>query len=391
VSGRDVNGRVLFYVQHLQGVGHVFRAGRIARALVGHGFAVDLAYGGEPIPDFDIPGADIHYLPPVRAGGEIFNRLEDAEGNPVDEAYKQRRRDMLLALFERAGPDIVVTEAFPFGRRQMRFELLPLIERAKARARPPLLVASVRDILQENAKAYKDREAVDLLRRHFDRVLVHADPGLVRLEHSFPLTGEIAGMLLYTGIVAPEAPRPHDGQPFDVVVSVGGGALGHRLLMASAAAKRRSSMRDRRWLIVTGLKFAPEHQSELAGLVDGDVTVRDFLPDLGAVLARAQLSISRVGYNTVADICRAGCRAIVVPLSDGIETEQIRRAELLAAGGLAEAIGHDEETPEAITAAIDRAMARPAPDRGALNLEGAATTARILSRLLAKEDLAEYR
>ncbi|MGN6468726.1 MAG: glycosyltransferase family protein [Rhizobiaceae bacterium] len=381
---------ILFYVQHLQGVGHVFRAARIVRALAAEGFGIDVAYGGEPIDGFDIPGARIHYLPPVRAGGEVFNRLEDPQGNAIDGAYKARRRDMLLALFDRAAPDILITEAFPFGRRQMRFELLPLIERAKARPRPPLIVGSVRDILQENAKAYKDRETADLLKAHFDHVLVHADPKLVRLERTFPLTDEIADKLLYTGLVAPD-PSPASQHKFDVVVSVGGGALGHRLLMASAAAKRLSVMRDARWLIVTGFKFSPEHKAELDGLIDGDVTVEAFLPDLQAILAGAQLSVSRVGYNTIADIYRAGCRAIVVPLSDGIETEQITRAELLAARGLAEAVGHQDETPEAIAAAIDRAMARPAPDRSALDLEGARNSALILKRLLTGEPVDRFR
>jgi len=383
--------RILFYVQHLQGVGHVFRAARIIRALVAEGFGVDVAYGGEPITGFDIPGARIHYLPPVRAGGEVFNRLEDAEGNPVDDAYKERRRDMLLALFDRTAPDIVVTEAFPFGRRQMRFELLPLLERAKARPKPPLIVGSVRDILQENAKAYKDRETVELLKTYFDHVLVHADSKLVRLDRTFPLTGEISNMLLYTGIVAPEPYPPATDRQFDVVVSVGGGALGHRLLMASAQAKALSSLRDRSWLIITGVKFSAEHQAELNGYIDGSVTVEAFLPNLQAILAGAELSISRVGYNTVADIYRAGCRAIVVPFSDGIETEQIRRAELLAARGLAEAIAHENETPEAVAAAIDRAMARPAPDRSALDLEGARNSAHILKHLIAGEPVDLFR
>ncbi|MGN6466453.1 MAG: glycosyltransferase family protein [Rhizobiaceae bacterium] len=382
--------RILFYVQHLQGVGHVFRAARIVRALVAQGFEVDVAYGGEPIEGFDIKGASIHYLPPVKAGGEVFNRLEDAQGNPVDDAYKERRRDMLLALFDRTTPDVLVTEAFPFGRRQMRFELLPLIERAKARTRAPLVVASVRDILQENAKAHKDREAADLVKAHFDHVLVHADPNLVRLEQTFPLAGEISGKLLYTGIVAPD-PLPAPDRKFDVVVSVGGGALGHRLLMAAAAARRLSIMRDGKWLILTGIRFSAEHRAELNSHIDGDVTVEAFLPDLQAILAGAQVSISRVGYNTVADIYRAGCRAIVVPFSDGIETEQITRARLLAARGLAEAISAEDETPEAVAAAIDRSMSRPAPDRSALDLEGARNSALILRRLLAGEQADQYR
>jgi predicted glycosyltransferase len=161
--------------------------------------------------------------------------------------------------------------------------------------------------------------------------------------------------------------------------------------MASAQAKAISSLRDKSWLIITGVKFSAEHRTELNGHIDGGVTVEAFLPNLQAILAGAQLSISRVGYNTVADIYRAGCRAIVVPFSDGIETEQIRRAELLAARGLAEAIAHEDETPDAVAAAIERAMARPAPDRSALNLEGARNSAHILKHLIAGEPVDRFR
>ena len=376
--------KVLFYVQHLQGVGHVFRASRIVEALAAAGFAVDVAYGGEPIAGFTFAGAKVHYLPPLRAGGEVFNRLEDPDGNEVDDAYKERRRELLLTLFDETAPDIVITEAFPFGRRQMRFELMPLLERVKARANPPLLVSSIRDILQHNAKPFKDRETVDILKAHFDHVLVHADPELIRLEDSFPLTAEISDMVLYTGIVSPPArPVEPEGESFDVVVSVGGGALGHRLLMAAAEAKRRSSMNEAKWLLVTGPRILPEHEAELAARLDDGITVRTFMPDLRALLARAQLSISRVGYNTVADIYRAGCRAIVVPFFDGIETEQVTRAALLKERGLAETVGHDEQTPEAVAAAIDRVMAAPPPDRRAIDLEGAANAAAILAGLVA--------
>ena len=125
-----------------------------------------------------------------------------------------------------------------------------------------------------------------------------------------------------------------------------------------------------------------EHLGPVAGEVD---------PDRPAVLAGAQVSISRVGYNTVADIYRAGCRAIVVPFSDGIKTEQITRAKLLAARGLAETISPEEETPETVAAAIDRAMGRPAPDRSALDLEGARNSALILKRLVAGEPVDRFR
>jgi len=288
---------------------------------------------------------------------------------------------------------VIVTEAFPFGRRQMRFELLPLLTNARQMSKPPIIISSVRDILQETGKVEKDRETVGYLRSLFDYVLVHGDSSLVRLERTFPLTAEIAEKVLYTGVVAPDGAADEGARDevHDVVVSVGGGALGRKLLMAAAAAKRLSVLNDARWCIVTGLRFAEEHRAELQSQVSGDVVFREFLPDLRFVLAKAQLSISRAGYNTVADICAAGCRAVVVPLSDGIETEQIRRAEILAANGLAETVSHERETPEAIASAIGRAMAGHAPDRSRINLHGAENTARIISELVAGRSVAGYR
>jgi predicted glycosyltransferase len=382
-----VTPRVLFYVQHLVGVGHVFRATRIVRALRRQGVEVDLVFGGVPIPDLDVADARVHYLPPVRAGLEVFNRLEDGDGNPVDDAYKARRRDMLLAIFAETRPDVVVTEAFPFGRRQMRFELLPLMEAAHAREPRPAVVASVRDILQQSAKPERDREVVDILDRWFDRVLVHGDPDFVRIEHTFPHGAEIAGKLLYTGIVAPDAPQPATGaDAFDVVVSVGGGAFGHKLLVAALKARKASVLADARWVVLTGLAATPEQRAELEALADGNVVFERFIPDLPSRLAAAKLSISRVGYNTTADIYAAGCRAIVVPFSDGIETEQITRAALMDEKGLAIAIGHEDETPQALAAAIDRAMAAPPPDRSMLDIAGAENAARMLAAIARGEE-----
>ena len=85
-------------------------------------------------------------------------------GQPVDAAFQTRRRDLLLAAFADFRPDVVIIEAFPFGRRQVRFELLPLLD-AVAAARPrPLLVCSLRDILQERSKPGRDEESVALVR-----------------------------------------------------------------------------------------------------------------------------------------------------------------------------------------------------------------------------------
>ncbi|MGN6551296.1 MAG: glycosyl transferase, partial [Pararhizobium sp.] len=106
-----MNGRILFYVQHLMGVGHVFRAMRIVRALAERGFTVDLVHGGEPIPNLDAGSATVHFLPPLRGGSEIFSALEAPDGTVVGDGYRNDRRDRLLCLFNESRPDVVITEA----------------------------------------------------------------------------------------------------------------------------------------------------------------------------------------------------------------------------------------------------------------------------------------
>jgi predicted glycosyltransferase len=111
------------------------------------------------------------------------------------------------------------------------------------------------------------------------------------------------------------------------------------------------------------------------------VTVERFVPDLAAVLAGAKLSISQAGYNTVADILVARCKAVFVPFAQGGETEQSRRAALLEELGFGSSLIEDDLSIGTLAAAVDRALASPQP-KVSLKLDGAARTAEILTGLL---------
>jgi predicted glycosyltransferase len=377
--------RVLFYVQHLMGVGHVFRAMRIVRKLVKRGANVAVIYGGEPVPNFDAGGAIIHYLPPLRGGSMEFHLLEKPDGSIADECYKNDRRERILSILEAFNPDAIIVEAFPFGRRQMRFELLPMLETAIAGPDRPLIVSSVRDILQERAKPGRHEETLSHIERFFDRILVHGDPAMVRLEETFPPANAISAKLHYTGIVAPDrAELNPDAEAFDVVVSVGGGMLGPQLLEAAVRAKPISPLADARWLIATGLGNKDNMTGAISEIADTNSRVVPFVQDLVSHLAKARLSISRCGYNTVADILVAGCRAIVSPLSDGVETEQLKRAEILARNELSAVLSPERQTPEALAAAIAFAMEKAPPDRSQIDIGGASKSAELIMEWLAE-------
>ncbi len=374
--------RVLFYVQHLLGIGHLARASRIAAALTGHGFAVTLVSGGMPVPGFPEPGVERIQLPALRAADGDFTRLVDAAGHPADAACLEARCAALLAALERIDPQVLIVETFPFGRRPLRFELLALLEAARARTPRPLVACSVRDIVQERSKPGRAEETVATLNRCFDGVLVHGDPRLCRLGASFALADAIEVPIAYTGLVA--GPRAEPAlERFEVVVSAGGGAVGEVLLRAALAARAAGALADARWCLLTGPNLADARLRALAARAPGGVEVQRFRADFADLLAGAELSLSQAGYNTVADVLRAGCRALLVPYAEGGETEQPRRAALLAGRGLATVLEPRTLDGPALAAAIAAAMAAPKPPPGGgLDLAGAAGTARILRQWL---------
>jgi predicted glycosyltransferase len=370
--------RVLFYVQHLLGVGHLARASRIALACRDAGLDVTLVTGGVPVPGFPPPGLAHEALPPLAAAAG-FAGLVDADGTPATPALLAGRRDRLLGVFARLRPDVVVTEAFPFGRRQMRFELLPLLEAVAAAQPRPRLVCSLRDIVQERAKPGRDGETLALVQAHYDLVLVHGDPAFAALEASFPRAAEIAAQVRYTGLVAgpPAAPATPG---YDVVVSAGGGRVGGRLAAAAlAAAPLVPALR--RWLVLTGPHLAADEAAALHAAAPPGVTVETFRRDFPAQLAAARVSVSQAGYNTVADLLQAGCRAVLVPYAEGGETEQATRAARLAARGRAAVLAEADLDAGSLAAALRAALAAPPPPRLPLATDGAARSAALLAAL----------
>lgn len=370
---------ILFYVQHLLGIGHVFRATRVARALSHAGARVVLAWGGTRLPSIDLSGLEMLWLDPVKADGAMFSALVDPEGAPFGEERKAARRDMLLRALDELRPHIVITEAFPFGRRQMRFELEPFMLAARAAPWRPLTIASIRDIMQENRKESRVAESMDWFDRCYDLLLVHGDPSLIRIEETLQGASAILDKVRYSGLVTPDAPdlSAEPSHRADVVVSAGGGAVGHALTRAAIGANRYSARFPGNWLLVVGPERDEAEYDALKQEAGEGMTVVRFVPDLARVLASAQVSVSRAGYNTVGDLLRARCRSVLVPFAGGRETEQLRRASLLYERGLVAMLTDDELSPRALGEAVDRAATLP-PLAADLACDGATRSAAIV-------------
>lgn len=382
---------VLIHVQHLLGTGHAVRAACLAAAFADAGWHAHLATGGVPLPHLPSGRARVHQLPPARAADADFSGLLDEDGRPADEPWYEARRDLLLGLYRDVAPDILITEQFPFGRRQFRFELLPLLERARAAKPRPLLVCSVRDVLVGRSEK-RNRETVRMVRSRYDAVLVHGDPALLPLEESFPLAAEIADRIRYTGYVDNPPPAAASGRDMsparagEIVVSSGGGAVGGPLCNAAAAAAL-ADPQQRPWRILFGRDLPADDVEAVraaASRSGGRLIAEPARPDFRRLLANAAASISQAGYNTAMDLIATGCPAVLVPFEHGKETEQTQRSLALARAGFASVVRQAELSPAALLAAMSALGDKPAA-RPPVRLDGATRTVSICADLLSEK------
>jgi predicted glycosyltransferase len=380
--------KVFFYVQHLLGIGHQRRGATITRAMQAAGLDVTYVSGGHEIPNLELAGAKFVQLPPVRAVDLYFKKLVDEFDQPIDDVWRKKRQAALMAAYVACEPDVIILELYPFGRRQMRFELLPLLDAAKAQTRPPVIVSSVRDILVEQPKPERLVVMLGRIDSFFDHVMVHGDADLVPFERTFPQAGEIADKLSYTGYVVDQRSETGAAGAGDdvagqdeVLVSAGGGAVGDKLLRTAMRTRALTSLRRATWRVLVGTKVPEIEFQALAELAEKGIIVERARGDFPSLLMNCALSISQGGYNTVMESLHADCNAVIVPYAGGLETEQTLRAELLAERGLINVVEEADLTPESLALAIETAISKGGKRKAmTIRTDGADETARLITK-----------
>jgi predicted glycosyltransferase len=359
--------KITLLVTHLMGSGHLVRTLAIARAIDAAGGAALVISGGRPLAHVPPGGVRLVQAPAVASNGLDYKTLLDAAGAPASAEYLAERSLRIAALIRDERPDALVTELFPFGRRILAAEFEAAID-AAAGAR---VACSVRDVLEPPSRPARVEETLARLRARYHAVLVHGDPAILPLGESWPAPADLP--LRYTGYVAAPLPPVTDGPGAgEVLVSVGGGQIGRRLLRVAARAAALSPLP---WRLLVGGADAAEIIASLRHL--GPATVEAARPDYRAMLQRAAVSISLAGYNTAVEAALSPTPAILIPMEEGGEQEQLIRAEafarlpgvsMLRIGGLA---------PETLADAANEALRRPRTP-APLAADGAAETARIL-------------
>jgi predicted glycosyltransferase len=375
--------KIIFYCQHVLGVGHWFRTLEICKALKHH--HVLLITGGPRI-DTQIPGhVKLIRLPELQMDPE-FKGLFSPDQTAALDQIKRLRQNQLCGIIEKEKPDMLFLELYPFGRKAFRFELDPALQalRRNPSARCGV-VSSVRDILVEKENQHKhEGRVLETLNNFFDAVLVHADPRWVTLEETFFRFAEIKIPVIYTGYIAAKPRAGSRGrirrqlgiaeEDLMIVASAGGGSVGKPILESAIQAFRRLKLKKPSYLYVyTGPYMAASEFAHLKALTKSQrVKVAKFTSDFLSFLAAADLSISMAGYNTTMNILATGVPALVWPFA--ANREQSRRARRLADRGALKLIDHHDLNPDNLAAIIGQALARTDSRKIDIDLNGAAHT-----------------
>ncbi|WP_051077146.1 glycosyltransferase family protein [Scytonema hofmannii] len=351
--------KIMFYCQNLWGLGHLVRSTEIIRSLV-KDFKVCLIDGGEIVQGFEIPSeAEVVHLPALWLENRQLKAVDSSQNL---EEVKELRKNQLLKVYEQFQPDCLITECFPFSKRKLSFELIPLLDHVKSAGRSTKVVCSLRDVILSSNKTDLDRRAqledkiCTLMNQYYDMLLVHSDPKVHRLEENFSRVQDLTCQVHYTGYVAqlpPENPVTTDEdiaslsrkEPM-ILVSIGGGRMGYELLESVVgSASILEKFLPHHIHIFTG-PFLPDEQFlelQILAADKSNITIRRYTPSLLAYMQKADLSISLGGYNTTMNVLRTGVRSMIFPSEK--ENEQVLRAEKLENLGTIEVIRPSELEP----------------------------------------------
>lgn len=420
--------RIVFFSQHLLGVGHHFRNLQIVRALA-KSHEVYFVDGGREVHRIDIPSVTTIHLP------ALFKDVESQRIVCEDPKFslrkaQEKRRQILLEKIAQIQPDIFVIELFPFARTRLYKELIPAIQKARAINPEAKVICSVREIIKKApqkelarkkpphpetlffiprmiwyavsfwrkdeknkrlARLYYER-VVPVLNRYFDYVLIHGDPRLFQLESFFPWIENIEIPIEYTGYVSEKLESPDSDtqrtiekqEPY-VLVSVGGGILGWDMITTAVQTwkilRENGYIQNMKMVIFVGVFMKDAEYDAIKEMCTEDFFfLSRFTNNFLQWMQGAELSISQAGYNTCMNVLETGVKAILVPIPAKTDLDQVPRAEKLSELGIADMIRSEELTLERMANAILERLESPRMKHNIL-LNGAERTEQLLSRL----------
>lgn len=340
----------------------------------------------------DVPeSTNLVYLPPLSVDPDSnvfeFNRSGQFRESIV------RRREVILEVFEKLKPRLVVVDNFPFHQHRLRGEVLPMIERAHNGVYGESLVVCTTDsIMVDDSASGEDRAdtAAALLDKYFDLVIVQSDPVFARIEEFFRPNNTLRTPLFHTGFVMPDDGDKWIGGPGnDILVSAGDGRYGGVLFRTAIEAQRTLwPVSNLSMKIVAGPRLSEDEYRDLLGravAAEGIEVVR-VVDSLRAETAKARFAVSQCGYHTALNAISTQTPSLFVPCQDKQRGEQIVRAQRLVYWGAGRLLMPRHLNVASLTNDIYQLL-QLQPRKIRFDLNGAANAAKLVDRAIHMGDI----
>jgi len=361
---------LLLYSQDTRGLGHITRTLTIANHVLAR-FPNCVAYvatRSRIARDIAWPPrqCDLIKLPSRRTPTSIQRTPDDEQASL--QRFRALRSQILRATALGLAPDVVFVDHEPLGSSGEFRDGLWALKQARPETR---FVFGLRDIMDDPERiraAWREGGVYDALENLYDGIAVFGSPRLYDVAEAYAIPQAVRPKLHYCGYVVRDLPpatpsgvRRQYGLPPNgrlVLASVGSGGDGCEVLRHAGAAITRLQARDPELsaILVTG-PFMPEEES---AMLHSLATPRcRLLPsaDVFQLMAVADAAVCMGGYNTLCEGLMAGCPMVIVPRATH-KVEQLIRAELLAARGLAQCVHPSRAGEESLAGALEWALAR---------------------------------
>lgn len=362
--------RALFYVfDGGSGIGHLRRLARIAEAMQEE-FSCLIITGHDAAPQWMVPqGCEYVRLPAW--DNLIASKAAYWERKPfVDvslEGAVHLRQSMLEGVFRGFQPDVLLVDHLPLGAYQ---ELTPFLRSEKCLKY--LVTRGIQNETEDLQKLVLAGSALKSLLVDYSKILSAIDPQVFDLAANYGLSAEVAQKIVATGYVAPlsatngrattRAARGIGDDVLWVIVSVGGGQWGERLIEACLALVNVDVTVH--FDIVMGPRSRlarPCHNPEL--LEGGRVRLHAACPELAAMHSAADLVITTGGYNSLLEALQGQARVLCVPYRTDASDEPMRHAEYLKRMVDLQVETDFTKLPALFARTLRRCKAGPARDR----------------------------
>lgn len=367
--------KIAFYYTHYQCLGHTSRILSIIyslKRLTRDKVKIFVFQGSLPQKFLRFPSEIKEIILPF----PLYSRENFKIPLQVDFLKIRRRADFLINKIKFINPDIFITEYFPFGHRESKYELLPALHYLKARKK--LIFCS----LGYPFFSKKNLDEVKTLLHFYNKIFVHT-PYKLELKYALrcikstrlrinyeAIFKTFEKKIKFTGYILPfninginKSGRKireelNSKDKILILVTRGGGAYYPKIISCAILAKKY--LKDAVFLISAGPSTTDKEWGIFTGLIKKyrlkNLYIKRYIPNLPDYLKESDIVISTAAYNTSVMLMYYSKKSIIIPFKGYSKNldfwEQPARAELLKYYINSFIIDYDMLTPELLKEAV---------------------------------------